>query len=145
LISSISPYWRINSSAPIYPPPILITSLPATILARIYLVPNIYFPAYILVTLSDNWCLLRWNAKSSSILSPFTTFIGINFGPSLDLGLNSSPYLSFMKVSWFHKSYFLVISKSNFICIYAMGFLYSQLVEIIENFSSYISFSTAIS
>ena len=47
---SICPYYSMNSSAPIYPPPTLIKSFPFLICTNNFLDPNKYFPGPSLLT-----------------------------------------------------------------------------------------------
>lgn len=68
---SILPYYSINSSTLIYPPPTLITSLELIIFAKIYLYPNMYFPIVILVTITLHPFLIIAAPNNASISSPF--------------------------------------------------------------------------
>jgi len=68
----MAPYYSINSSALIYPPPTLITSFPFIIFAIIYLVPNKYLPAanlFIGMLMPTEFKIFMNN---SSTRSPFT-------------------------------------------------------------------------
>lgn len=124
LAISIGPYYRINSSAPIQPPPTLMTSLPLITLAIILLVPNKYFPGPVLTTLSVQLFFCKWNYISSSTGSPFTTLylgtfiIGVattNFNLSTS-HLSFRPYKSLLRAS---RSYSTSMIR----------FLYSKLTE----------------
>ena len=108
--SSILPYYSTNSSALIYPPPILITSLPFIIFAIICLDPNIYLPGPSLLTGIWRPAALRALPKDSSIASPLTALytVGSSFLFNYYLSLAYFWFNSFL--SWI--SAFNSLSKS---------------------------------